>query len=350
MREKLKIAFAFIGIIVGAGFASGQEILMYFTSFGYVGMLGIVVSTALFAYLGMALMKIGSTLKTTSHKEAIYLIGGRWVGLIIDIVIIITLFGVGVVMVAGAGSIVQQQFGWPPFLGSLIMILLVFFTLLTEVDRVITIIGSITPFLLILVVIASIYSLMTMDLSFGALHPIAIEQESALNHWFISAVNYVSFNIAVGAGMSLVMGGVQKDSKLAAQGGFLGGIGIGVLSLFAHLAIFSRIDTAASADMPMLFLVNEITPILGYIMSIVLFGMIFSTAISMFYAFIARFFQVEEKRPIVAIVITCLIGFIASFVGFKDLISKLYPMIGFGGLILITTLIYASLTIHKFDK
>ena len=50
MFRVLKIGSAFVGIIVGAGFASGQEILQYFTSFGYIGTLAAVVSMILFAY------------------------------------------------------------------------------------------------------------------------------------------------------------------------------------------------------------------------------------------------------------------------------------------------------------
>lgn len=53
MKKVLQIASAFIGIIIGAGFASGQEILQYFTSFGLVGTIAIVIATALFAYIGM---------------------------------------------------------------------------------------------------------------------------------------------------------------------------------------------------------------------------------------------------------------------------------------------------------
>ena len=63
MRKILKMGSAFIGIIVGAGFASGQEILQYFTSFGMLGIAGAIVSTALFAYLGMALTRIGSRMQ-----------------------------------------------------------------------------------------------------------------------------------------------------------------------------------------------------------------------------------------------------------------------------------------------
>src|SRR5690625_4498804 len=138
MLRVFKIGSAFIGIIVGAGFASGQEILKYFTSFGHFGTIGAIFSAALFAYLGMTLTKLGSQLQTNSHKEAIYKISGKYLGVIVDAVIVFTLFGTGVVMVAGAGSMVNQQFGLPVFFGSLILIILIFLTMMLKVDKVIS--------------------------------------------------------------------------------------------------------------------------------------------------------------------------------------------------------------------
>ncbi len=52
MWRVLKIGSAFIGIIVGAGFASGQEILQYFTSFGHLGTAAAILSTGLSLSLG----------------------------------------------------------------------------------------------------------------------------------------------------------------------------------------------------------------------------------------------------------------------------------------------------------
>ena len=37
MKNSIRIAGAYVGLIVGAGFASGQEILQFFTSFGWAG-------------------------------------------------------------------------------------------------------------------------------------------------------------------------------------------------------------------------------------------------------------------------------------------------------------------------
>lgn len=347
MLRTLKIASAFIGIIVGAGFASGQEILQYFTSFGYLGTIGAIVSTALFAYVGMMLVTVGSRLKTTNHKDAIFELSGKYVGMIVDYVIIFTLFGVGVVMIAGAGSLLNQQFGLPTFVGSLIIVVLIAGSVMLNVQQVVAVIGSITPFLVLFVLMVGIYSLFTIGLSFDELEPLALKEASALPHWFFAAVNYVSFNTAVGAAMSLVMGGAEKDPKVAARGGLLGGLGLGVLIVISHLAIFTKIDVVAAYELPMLKIVDMISPVLAIMMTFVMFGMIFNTGVSMFYAFTARFMEINTKKANIFVSVTLVIGFIASFAGFTGLVSFFYPLIGTLGLVLIGVLIYAPFKLSK---
>ncbi|MGO1759152.1 MAG: YkvI family membrane protein, partial [Mammaliicoccus vitulinus] len=227
------IASAFIGVIVGAGFASGQEVLQYFTSFGVMGIFGGIITTALFAYVGMMLVWLGSKMKTDSHKEVIHKVTGKSafgsiVGWTIDLVIIFTLFGVGVVMLAGAGSNLSQQFGLAPIIGTLIMTVLILLAGMLKVEGVVKVIGNITPFLIVFIVIISVYSFFTVDTSFAELNKISDSYSSTLPNWFIASINYASFNTAVGASMAIVMGGAEKDSKIAGMGGLLGGLALGV--------------------------------------------------------------------------------------------------------------------------
>lgn len=210
------------------------------------------------------------------------------------------------------------------------MALLILLTGMLKVDRIVSIIGGITPFLILFVMIISVYSFLTVDGSFTALDQIAKEQPTTLPNWFISCINYVSFNTAVGASMALVMGGAEADRKTAALGGLAGGLGIGILILLSHLAIFSKIGSVSHMEMPMLAIVNNISPVLGILMSIVLFAMIFNTAIGMFFSFTARF--------------------AASFAGFTDLVSYFYPLIGYLGLTLIGVLIITPIRIKKAEK
>ena len=343
MFKSIKMGSAFIGIIVGAGFASGQEILQYFTSFGIMGTVAALIATVLFAYLGMSLTRLGSRMRTTSHKEAIFGISGRLIGTIVDWIIILTLFGVGVVMIAGAGSIFSQQFGWSATLGSTVMAVLIILTIMLNVQKVINIIGSITPFLILSVIALAAYSLITMDSSFSALESIAKEQESAVANWWLSAINYVSFNIAVGASMAIVMGGTEKDEKIAARGGLIGGLGLGVLIILSHLAIFSKVDVVGTAEMPMLQIADDLSPVLGVFMSVILFGMIYNTGVSMLFSFSARFVEMGTAKFRLFVIIVGVIAYILSFVGFTELVSWFYPVVGYLGLFLVGALIYNNL-------
>ena len=346
MKRILLIASAFIGVIVGAGFASGQEVLQYFTSFGILGTLGAIITTALFAYVGMMLVWLGSRFNTDSHKNVIHNITGgtlfgKILGWVIDLVIIFTLFGVGVVMIAGAGSNLNQQFGLPSIVGTILMTILIILAGMLRVEGVVKVIGNITPFLILFILIISVYSFLTTNVPFAELDTIP--------NWFVAGVNYASFNTAVGASMAIVMGGAEKNSKLAAVGGLLGGLTLGVMIVLSHLAIFTQINIVGDMEMPMLGIVNHISPILGVIMAIVIFGMIFNTGLGMFYAFATRFTIVDSMRFKVFYTITVLVGLCLSFVGFTDLVAIFYPLIGYLGLVLIFVLFYAPFKL-KFGK
>ncbi|HWO98550.1 MAG TPA: hypothetical protein VNM45_19925 [Bacillus sp. (in: firmicutes)] len=341
MKKSIQIAGAFIGLIVGAGFASGQEILQFFTSFGWLGVIGTLAATALFSFLGMNLTQLGSRLQTTSHKDVIYHICGRYLGVVVDIIITFFLFGVTVVMIAGSGSIFEQQFGVPGIMGSMIMALLTILTVCLNIQKVISLIGMVTPFLLVLVVIIAGYSFMTMNISFSELQQAADEQNAAASNWGLGALLYVSYNIAAGAAMLAVMGGTVKDEKTAGLGGILGGIGLGALILLINLGMLTKLDVITGADMPMLFLANEISPVFGVLMSIVLLGMVYNTAVGMLYAFSARIVKAEHPKFKGFVALFGAAAFGASFIGFIKLVGTVYPLMGYLGFTLIAAIIVA---------
>lgn len=53
-KTTFQVAATYVGAVMGAGFASGQEIQQFFTRFGRWGLVGIVVSALLFLSLGGA--------------------------------------------------------------------------------------------------------------------------------------------------------------------------------------------------------------------------------------------------------------------------------------------------------
>lgn len=144
MQEQLKIAGAFVGVIVGAGFASGRELLLFFVDFGVWGLVGALVSAALFTFLGMALAALGNRQQATSHKDVIQAICGRQLGLFVDWLITFFMFAVTVVMLAGGGALLEQQFGIPALTGSVLVTMVVVGIVCLDVRKVILAIGAIT--------------------------------------------------------------------------------------------------------------------------------------------------------------------------------------------------------------
>ncbi|MFL0361934.1 hypothetical protein ACH0BF_02845 [Pseudobacillus sp. 179-B 2D1 NHS] len=343
MKKAFQIAGAYIGVIVGAGFASGQEILQFFTSFGWISIAGTCMATLLFAFLGMQLLQIGSRLKTDSHKNVIYLICGKWIGMFVDALITFFLFGVAAVMIAGSGSIFEQQFGIAPLYGSLIMTVLTAVTLCFNFQKVISAISLMTPFLFIMIFIVFIYSVFRYEGNVSDIFQISQTENTAASHWLIGAILYVSYNIAAGAAILTLMGGAEKNERTAGLGGIFGGIGLGLLILLINLTMLLDFGASQQAAMPIVHIANGISPITGYFMSFVLLAMIYNTSVGMIYAFAARIVPAHRKSFTPTVVISTLAAFLASFVGFVKLVGTLYPIVGYLGLILIIGVIFAWL-------
>ena len=53
-----KITFVIVGTIIGAGFASGQEIYTFFNKYGFEGLIGICISIFLMSYIIYKTFKI----------------------------------------------------------------------------------------------------------------------------------------------------------------------------------------------------------------------------------------------------------------------------------------------------
>lgn len=343
LKRTVMTALAYVGLMVGAGFASGQEVLQYFVSFGIWGIVGAIVAALVLALTGMIVLQLGSYYRANEHSGVFGEISHPLLAKVLDAFITVTLFCIGLVMIAGAGANLEQQFGLPVWVGSAIMALLCIAAGLLDVERVATVIGAITPFIIVLVVAASSYAIASADSTRSQLDSLAATIPSTLPHWTLSSLNYVALALALGVSMAIVMGGDQLDPKSAGRGGLLGGLLFGGLLTIAAIALYAQLVSVIDQPMPMLELVDSIHPAAGLIMAIVIFGMIFNTGVGMFYALARRVSVTKPGRFFPALVIFVLVAFAGSFVGFTSLVAYLYPIIGYVGLLLIAILVLAWL-------
>ena len=115
---------------------------------------------------------------------------------------------------------------------------------------------------------------------------------------------------------------------------------VAILTALVGLTLFFTLPMIKDSDIPMQIVLENIHPVLGLMMSLIIFGMIFNTAISLFYSAARRFSDTENKFRRNLIIFT-LMGFGLSFLGFKKLMSILYPILGYLGMILTIILVVA---------
>ena len=69
MKETFSIVLVIIGALIGAGFASGQEIYSFFYSYGAIGLIGIIVTCSLMSVLIYKILKIICINEIKSYDE-----------------------------------------------------------------------------------------------------------------------------------------------------------------------------------------------------------------------------------------------------------------------------------------
>jgi len=249
----LTIAATYIGTVVGAGFATGQEVFQFFTLFGWWGVVGQIIATALFIYFGYIVMKLARELNAKSHLEVIRYAGGKWVGTIIDWVITFFLFGALVIMAAGAGAIFDEQFGFSSFIGSWLMIVITLITVVLGLRNIIKAISFVVPFLLLAVLSVSLYSIFTNPITPAKLAFLARSPKFAAPNWLIATVLYVSYNMVLSVAVLAPLGVLVEKKENLFKGALLGGLGLGLGALVINVAMIANIPQTSLFEVPMVY-------------------------------------------------------------------------------------------------
>ncbi|WP_411843211.1 hypothetical protein [Salinicoccus sp. HZC-1] len=334
IKDVLKIGFAYTGVVVGAGFSTGQEILQFFTNNGFISVFAVLLSGLLLLFTGKWTADVGYDLKSESHVESIMNIFGPVFGKIIDYILAFFLYGVAVIMIAGAGSTFYESFGTPPWLGALLLVIAVYITLNLNFNKIVIVLGAVTPYLLGVVIIIAVITYFNSPLALTEADQFAKPELTVNGAWWWDAITYSGFTIAVAFSFLTMMGSDSKSRKTAGYGGIAGSIIILILMLLINTGILSRLDAVNDVALPMLLLGNEIHPLLGILLGIAMLLVIYNTAVGMLYPFLIRFFTPKSNGYNILLPLSLILGYILSFAGFADLVGTVYPVMGYLGLIL----------------
>ena len=338
IKKVFQVAAVFIGTIVGAGLASGKEITQFFTVYGIKSFIGIALCGLFYILMGIIISQIGIDNDLDSYSQVIKKVSPNILGNITGIITTLYLISSASIILAGSGALLNQFFGIPKIIGTLIMLILALMTLLRNTKGLIEINSIIVPSLIIVIItIMLLYIFFYKDfLTFKNLNSFPIQKE----HWFISTILYSGYNILCCSGVLLPLSKEMKKKSTLFWGIIFGSIGLTFLCFLINIMLMLNQPYIYKYEIPLLYVTNRFGGIIqGFLLMIILLEM-FSTEVSDVFS-ISKTLEQSFKIPFkVGIFIIIFIALPISQLGFTNLISTLYPMFGLLSLIFIVQCLY----------
>ncbi|MBB3110015.1 putative membrane protein YkvI [Paenibacillus phyllosphaerae] len=320
----IQIAFTYMGTIVGAGFATGQEILQFFTRFGYWGAALIVVSTMMFIWLGTKMMLIAHDVSARSYEDVNKVLFGERFGQWVSRFMLVVLFGVTAVMLAGAGSIFNEHWNISYQTGLLITLVACFLLLRKGMNAILTVNSIVVPAMLIFTVLIIIDTLRVP----GSDRWLILSSDlSPLAAW-TSPFLYTAFNLSMSQAVLVPLGAGTKDRKAIIYGSWAGGIGIGFMLLVGHIALSVYMPGIQQFAIPMGAIARELGSSVQWIYIFLIFSEIFTTLIANIYGLALQIVESVKLSKSMVILLILIICYLLSQIGFGPLLSTLYPLFG----------------------
>lgn len=346
-------AGAIVAYLIGSGFASGQEALQFLSAHGLLGCLGAVILTGTIYYgFCTSIMSDGYDLKLSSPNDIFKYYCGKHLGVFFEIYTPIFLFCVYIVMLAGAGAILNEYYGISILWGRIGMALLSIMTVLLGLNGLVNVVSKIGPCIILFSVLVGAGSLI--------LHPLGIfEADEVLKNitvvkaaptWYISGMIFPSMGCVMITPFLAQLGATASSRREAKMGGRIGALMFAcAVSVFAF-GILADIGNLYNKNVPALVIANQILPFIGAIFSIILIGGVYTTAVPMLWLSCNRFFADEKSKGFrwSAIILT-LIAFVLSRFPFAVLVNILYTITGYLGIILVFC-IFKKRIIKKSQK
>lgn len=320
--SSFQVAAVYVGTVVGAGFATGREIVEFFTKYGVFGLAGILLAGFLFISIGTKMLILSKRIKARSYQDLMTFLFGGKIGGFVNVFMLVVLLGLTSIMLSGAGAVFKEQLNLPIKLGVIITILLTIAVMIFGVKGLFSVNIIVVPMLILFCTILGVQSF--------SIEPLFMlpEETSASLRWVISAFSYAAFNLTMASAVLVPLASEINDEKVLRRGGMIGGILLTVILISSHFAL-STLSNIMQYDIPMAEVMKTTILSLYFIYIAVIYGEIFTSVIGNLYGLekqITSFMKIP--RMVIICAILCIAAFISK-IGYSSLISSLYPIFGY---------------------
>lgn len=354
MNTKAKVSFkkvinysgAFIALLIGSGFATGQEILQYFAAWGYKGIFGVLLCFFLLCFVGISFITTGYNNKFKNPNDIYRHYCGKFFGSFYDYFSTFFIFLSFTVMIGGAGATVSQHYGQSVYIGGVFMMVVSIITVVLGLNKIVDVIGNIGPAIVIIAIFVGVVSTIN-NLDKAYISQVLIQDmvenneiKVASSNWLLAAGSYVGFCMLWLAAFLGQLGAQANSEKEARLGAFGGAFGFSIAVLVMSLGIMFSITYLKNTQIPTLILAGRIHPVLANVFSIIILLGIYTTAVVLLWSVVARFSKEKTRRfKFLTLVFGLLGGFIGLILKFDILVNYVYVLNGYVGLILLFVMI-----------
>ena len=303
--EILKVVFLLLGTVIGAGFASGREVFMFFGQFNLVCLVNIILCGICFFLVCFMFL--------SCHKKQDFGIFQRSkIGVIFDVIMIFFMF----ISVSALTAALTSAFGVITSLVSLMVAILFVFWGISCLKNLNFILVPLIIFILCFVSFSNFnFSVELISTTFSRTY---------------NAFLYVGMNIFL-ASEVLVDVGKKLTKRECVISSVISSVIFCLVLLILTLG-FSYGNITNSIEMPILKLSLNLKPIFFKIYLFVLWAGIFTTLTSIIYSLKVKARKVFSWNRFM-LCVACGFAFLLSFFGFSQIVNVFYPFEGAVGII-----------------
>jgi uncharacterized membrane protein YkvI len=349
-QEILKIAGSYIAVCIGAGFATGQEIMLFYSSFGLKSILGGFVCMALLVICGAIILKTGNENELSSNSEVFSFFCGRHIGMFFKTFMPVLLLSTFVIMISGAGAAMNQYFGIAPSTGRLIMIVLVLGSLYLGFEKITKILGGLGNIIIIISLIIGIVSTVKNIDGLSRVNDVikTLNITRAASSWWMSGILYASFSVLLATPFLVGVGKTATNKKNCLIGGALGGVVLMIAITTINLGILSNLSEIYTQQIPTLFLAEQISPMVATLFIGILIGCIYTASVPLLWVTCDTFTTEGSSSFNILAVALSIVGYLGGSFPYAKLVNFIYPTAGIAGMLLIACIFGKNILKRNF--
>ncbi|WP_210603998.1 YkvI family membrane protein [Brevibacterium oceani] len=340
-------AGAIIAFLIGSGFATGQEILQYYASYGFWGVFGTgSIVLVLISYVAVEFFLTGRREQFEKPSGVFYHYCGKYLGTFFDYFSILFVFLSFTVMISGAGAVFEEYYGLSKFIGGIALAAVVGLTVWFGLTSLVDIIGKIGPVIVIVAIALGVYGIMRdpEGISTGNAILPSLDVNQASSNWFLAGLSYVGFCMLWLAAFLTALGKTVKNRREATAGGLVGGIAFSLACMVVGLGLLANMAEVFDAEIPMLVLASSLGPWVGALISVMILAGIYTTAIPLLWTVSARFFDDKTKKFKYLTISLAAVGTIIGLVlPFSQMVNIVYVINGYVGIVLLALMIMRTI-------